>query len=159
MITFAAMEAIIPYLIEWGYWGLFLSAFLAGSILPFSSEAVLVALILPQVGLNPTLCVLLGGLGNLLGGMTCYYLGHLGKIAWIERWLGVKEEKLRRMIKRLHNKSALMAFFTFVPIIGDVIAVALGYLRTNPWWVALAMFIGKLIRYTVIAYATLVALN
>ena len=39
------MEAITEFLIDWGYWGLFLSAFIAGSVLPFSSEAVMVVLV------------------------------------------------------------------------------------------------------------------
>ena len=36
------METITEFLIDWGYWGLFLSALIAGSVLPFSSEAVMV---------------------------------------------------------------------------------------------------------------------
>ena len=39
------METITEFLIDWGYWGLFLSALIAGSVLPFSSEAVMVGLI------------------------------------------------------------------------------------------------------------------
>ena len=45
------MEQVIDFFIEWGYVGIFLSAFLAGSVLPFSSELVLVALV--QAGLSP----------------------------------------------------------------------------------------------------------
>ena len=37
------MDAILQFLIDWGYWGLFLGSFIAGSVLPFSSEAVLAA--------------------------------------------------------------------------------------------------------------------
>ena len=42
--------------IDWGYWGLFLSAFVAGSIVPFSSEAVMVVLV--RLGLDPAFCLL-----------------------------------------------------------------------------------------------------
>ena len=45
------MEAITQFFIEWGYWGLFLSAFVAGSVLPFSSEAVMIVLV--RMGLDP----------------------------------------------------------------------------------------------------------
>ena len=48
--------------IDWGYWGLFLSAFVAGSIVPFSSEAVMVVLV--RLGLDPALCLLAAATGN-----------------------------------------------------------------------------------------------
>lgn len=59
------METITQLLIDWGYLGLFISALLAGSIIPFSSELVMVALV--KVGLSPAVCVLAATLGNTLG--------------------------------------------------------------------------------------------
>lgn len=49
------METLTQFLIDWGYWGLFFSALIAGSIVPFSSEAVM--LVLVHMGLDPVLCV------------------------------------------------------------------------------------------------------
>ena len=77
------METITEFLIDWGYWGLFLSALIAGSVLPFSSEAVMV--VLAGMGLDPVGCVVAAALGNTLGGMTCYWIGTLGKTEWITR--------------------------------------------------------------------------
>ena len=71
------MESLSQTLADWGYWGLFLSAFVAGSIVPFSSEAVMVVLV--RLGLDPALCLLAAATGNTAGGMTCYWIGHLGK--------------------------------------------------------------------------------
>lgn len=71
------VDQLIQLLIDWGYLGLLLSALIAGSILPFSSELVLVALV--KLGLSPALCVLSAALGNTVGGMTCYYIGRLGR--------------------------------------------------------------------------------
>lgn len=85
------METITQLLIDWGYLGLFISALLAGSIIPFSSELVMVALV--KVGLSPAVCVLAATLGNTLGGMTCYYMGHLGKTDWIEKYFKVKRKR------------------------------------------------------------------
>ena len=79
----AFIDSTIQLLIEWGLPGLFISALLAGSIVPFSSELVLVALV--KLGLPPTACILAATLGNTAGGMTCYYMGRLGKISWIEK--------------------------------------------------------------------------
>ena len=72
------VDTLIQLLIDWGYIGLFISALLAGSIIPFSSELVMIALV--KVGLSPVLCVIAATLGNTVGGMTCYYMGRLGKI-------------------------------------------------------------------------------
>lgn len=147
----AFIDSLIQILIDWGYWGLFLSSLLAGSILPFSSELVLIALI--KLGLNPTLCVVSATIGNTLGGMTCYYMGRLGKIEWIEKYLKVKQEKIEKMQRFLQGKGALMAFFAFLPIVGGIIAIALGFMRSNIILTTSSMFIGKLIRYIVLLLA------
>ena len=47
------MESLSQTLADWGYWGLFFSAFIAGSILPFSSEAVMIVLV--HMGLDLSL--------------------------------------------------------------------------------------------------------
>ena len=132
-------------LIDWSYFGLFLATFLAGSILPFSSEFVLSGVL--AVGANAWGCLAAATAGNFLGGMTCYWLGHLGKIEWIEKYLKVSRKKLDKSIRFMHGKGALMAFFTFVPVVGDLLAVTLGYMRANVWWTALAMLMGKFVRY------------
>lgn len=145
------VDQLIQVLIDWGYVGLFLSALIAGSILPFSSELVLVALV--KLGLSPALCVLSAALGNTVGGMTCYYIGRLGRTDWIEKYLRVKPEKVERMQRFLQGKGALMAFFVFLPIVGEVIAIALGLMRSNVWITTLSMFTGKLLRYVLMLLA------
>lgn len=149
------MDAFINFLIEWGYVGMFLSALLAGSAIPFSSEAVLVALVHPSTGLNTVGCVLSASLGNLLGSLTCYWLGHLGKMEWLEKYFHIKREKVERMQAYLNGRSAFMAFFAFLPIIGTLIAVALGFLRSNVYIVSISMFTGKLLRYIVVVLAAM----
>lgn len=145
------VDQLIQLLIDWGYLGLFLSALIAGSILSFSSELVLVALV--KLGLSPALCVLSAALGNTVGGMTCYYIGRLGRTDWIEKYLRVKPEKVERMQRFLQGKGALMAFFVFLPIVGEVIAIALGLMRSNVWITTLSMFTGKLLRYVLMLLA------
>ena len=146
----AFVDTLVQLLIDWGYVGLFISALLAGSIIPFSSEIVMVALV--KVGLSPALCVLSATLGNTLGGMTCYYMGRLGKISWIEKYFKVKKEKVDKMVNFLQGKGALMAFFAFLPAIGEVISIALGFMRSNIWLTVASMFAGKLIRYILLLY-------
>ena len=133
----AFIDSTIQLLIEWGLPGLFISALLAGSIVPFSSELVLVALV--KLGLPPTACILAATLGNTAGGMTCYYMGRLGKISWIEKYFKVKKEKVDKMVKFLQGK-------------GEVISIALGFMRSNIWLTTASMFVGKLIRYILLLY-------
>ena len=146
----AFIDSTIQLLIDWGLPGLFISAMLAGSIIPFSSELVLVTLV--KLGLNPTACILAATLGNTVGGMTCYYMGRLGKISWIEKYFKVKKEKIDKMVTFLQGKGALMAFFAFLPAIGEVVAIALGFMRSNTWLTVTSMLIGKLLRYILLLY-------
>ena len=97
----AFVDTLIQLLIDWGYAGLFISALLAGSIVPFSSELVMIALV--KVGLSPAICVLAATLGNTAGGMTCYYMGRLGKTDWIEKYFKVKKKKIHSNNIRLSS--------------------------------------------------------
>ena len=147
------MDAILQFMIEWGYLGMFLSALIAGTVVPFSSEAVLVACI--SMGLNPILCVLAATTGNMIGGMTCYWLGSLGNMKWIERYFGVNEKKLKRAERFVKGRGAWMAFFMFIPFLGEAIGVVLGLMRANVWITTIAMFLGKSFRYIAIAATAL----
>lgn len=147
----AFVDSFVQILIQWGYAGIFLSALLAGSILPFSSELVLAALV--GMGLNPTWALLCAATGNTIGGLTCYAMGLLGKVEWIEKYLKVERAKVERMQRFLHGRGALMAFFAFLPFVGEAIAVALGFMRSNLWLTTVSMFAGKLARYAAMLWA------
>lgn len=136
--------------VEYGYIGLFLASFLAATILPFGSEFVFVGLL--AMGMNGWGCVIVASIGNWLGGMTNYYLGRLGKIEWIEKYLKVDRAKIEKMQHWLEGKGAVMAFFSFLPVVGDLIALALGYMRANVYIVNVSMFTGKFLRYVLIMY-------
>lgn len=153
----AFVDTLIQLLIDWGYAELFISALLAGSIVPFSSELVMIALV--KVGLSPAICVLAATLGNTAGGMTCYYMGRLGKTDWIEKYFKVKKKKIDKMQRFLQGKGALMAFFAFLPFVGEAIAIALGFMRSNVTLTVFSMFVGKLIRYIVMLLALQGALS
>ena len=153
----AFVDTLIQLLIDWGYAGLFISALLAGSIVPFSSELGMIALV--KVGLSPAICVLAATLGNTAGGMTCYYMGRLGKTDGIEKYFKIKKKKIDKMQRFLQGKGALMAFFAFLPFVGEAIAIALGFMRSNVTLTVFSMFVGKLIRYIVMLLALQGALS
>ncbi|WP_080903033.1 YqaA family protein [Parabacteroides sp. Marseille-P3160] len=137
----------MEFLIEYGYIGVFIAAFLAATVLPFSSEVVLTGVML--TGASGLPLFIAATLGNFLGGMSCYWLGMIGKTEWIEKYLKLKRSKLEKVQLWIQGKGSWMGFFVFLPGVGDFIAVALGFLRANIWIVALSMFAGKAIRYWV----------
>lgn len=142
------MDSIVQFFVDWGYWGLFLSAFIAGSILPFGSEAVLVILV--GMGLDPVKCLIAASAGNTLGGMTCYWIGTAGKREWIRRYMRIDERQIARAERFLKGRGAVMGFFAFLPYIGEAIAVLLGFMRSNVLLVSVSMFAGKALRYAVV---------
>ena len=77
------MDALIDILIDFGYWGMLAAAFLAGSFFPFSSEAVMTALV--AVGLDPVQLTIYATIGNVAGGLFNYGVGRMGRLDWLER--------------------------------------------------------------------------
>ncbi|MBK3516041.1 YqaA family protein [Carboxylicivirga marina] len=144
-------------LFDSGYFALFLASFLAATVIPFSSEALLSGML--ATNYNLYWCLGLATLGNWLGGMSSYGLGWLGKIQWIEKYLKIKHSQINKTQKRIKGKELWVAFFCWLPGVGDVIAVILGLLKVNIVWVSIGMFIGKLLRYIVWALITLEAIN
>lgn len=71
------MSAFFALLESWGYWGMFVSALIAGTVFPFSSEIVLSALQL--AGLDPLQLFIAATVGNTAGSMINYWVGSLGK--------------------------------------------------------------------------------
>jgi len=125
---------------EGGLAAVFVASFLAATVVPFSSEAVLFGYLQlhPQHG---TLAVALATLGNTAGGMTTYLVGRL-----------VPEKKPEsKALRWLKRYGAPVTFFAWVPIVGDALCAAAGWLRVN-WLAALAcMAAGRLARYLVVA--------
>ncbi len=144
------MDTLMNFLIDWGYLGMFISAVLAGSFIPFSSELILTALVHPATGLNPWICLAAASAGNILGSVTCFALGHLGKIDWLVKYFHMEPDKIEKMKKFLNEKSAFMAFFAFLPLVGTLIVVTLGFMRSNFWAVFISLSIGKTLRYTAV---------
>ena len=130
------MDAFFQLLTDWGYIGMFISAFLAGTVLPFSSEAVLLACV--GLGLDPVWSTIATTSGNALGGITCYWIGHLGKMEWIEKYLKVDKKQMDRAERFIRGRGSWMALFSFLPVIGDAILIVLGWMRANVWIVTLS---------------------
>lgn len=140
----------MEFLLSYGYMGMLMAAFLAASIFPFPSEAVMVGL--QAAGLAPVLLIVYGTIGNVLGSMFNYTIGRLGKMEWIEKYLHVKKEDLDKAHRFMAGRGAWMGLLSVIPVVGDVITVALGLMRANVVIVVISVTISKLLRYVLLVY-------
>ena len=123
------MDAIIDFLTGYGYTGMLLAAFLAGSFFPFSSEMVMAGLM--ATGLDPLKLAFYGTVGNVLGSALNYGVGRMGKVEWFEKYLHVKQKDLDRAERFMAGRGAWMGFFAFLPLLGSAITILLGLMRSN----------------------------
>lgn len=142
---------MIDFLINYGYWGMLLAAFLAGSFFPFSSEAVMLGLL--AAGLKPEPLVIYGTIGNVLGSMFNYCVGRLGRLDWVEKYLHVKKENLDKAQRFMAGHGAWIGFFAFLPVIGSAITICLGFMRANLLTSLTSITIGKFLRYVILMYS------
>lgn len=137
-----------------GLLGLFLASLLAGSVLPFPSEGVLVGLI--QGGVAALSAVLVATCGNVLGAVTVYGMG------WaVNR--GLFKERLRRRFEgdpealvrarsRIERWGAWVLLLSWVPIVGDTFVLGAGLVRLRFWVFLLLVTVGKTGRYVAVAW-------
>jgi membrane protein YqaA with SNARE-associated domain len=144
------MDCFIELLTSYGYWGMLLAAFMAGSFFPFSSEAVMVGLM--AAGLDPWVLMIYGTVGNVMGSVVNYCIGRLGKEEWFEKYLHVKPESMDKARRFMRGHGAWMGFFAFIPLLGSAITILLGLMRANPVITFIAITLGKIFRYVVLIY-------
>lgn len=144
------LDFIIPILESYGYWGMLIASFIAGSVFPWSSEAIMIGLL--AAGLDPEGLIIYGTVGNVLGSMFNYWIGSFGRIDWIEKYLHVKKESLDRAERFMNGHGAWIGFFAFLPLLGSAIAILLGLMRANIPITVISMTLGKLLRYIILVY-------
>ena len=137
----------MPDLSSLGLLGLFLGTFLAATVVPFSSDALYIAVLLATR--KPWACLIVGSIGNWLGSVTTYILGRTCKWEWLEKTFKVKRESLEKQKANIDKYGVWMALISWVPIIGDVIAIGLGFYRTKPFWTIVLLLVGKVLRFAV----------
>jgi len=133
-----------------GLLGLFLGCILAATVFPFSSDALYIAVLLATK--MPFECLVVGTLGNWLGGITTYFLGRLAKWEWLEKTFKVKEETLFKQKSRIDKYGVWLALLSWVPIVGDIFSLALGFYKSPAVPVILLLLVGKLARFAVWTY-------
>lgn len=130
-------------------WLLFLSAFISSTLFPGGSEAVL-AYLTSDATQSLIILVLLATLGNTLGAMTSWGIGRLISIRFsTEKLSKVSQQKA---VERLQKYGSPILLLSWLPVVGDPLCVAAGWLRIG--WLQSLLFItiGKLLRYVVVVY-------
>ena len=119
-------------------------------MVPFSADALIIGMLV--VGGRPWLCFLLATIGNWLGGMTSFAIGWIGKWEWIEKYLKVKRETLEKQKSKVDRFGPFLAFLAWLPVVGDVFAIALGFYKTKPVQCSVYMLLGRAARFLVWLY-------
>ena len=131
-------------------WLLFSSSFLSATLLPGASEAAVLYLAV-QAEHAPWLLVGVATLGNTLGGFTNYGIGILAargiRLRYFER------EDLRRPLERIRRYGPISLLLAWMPVIGDPLCLAAGYLRLSWLQSLFFMALGKLGRYVALVAA------
>jgi membrane protein YqaA with SNARE-associated domain len=134
------------------YWTLFTSSFLAATLLPGGSELVFYGVLELYPDKKWTL-IGIATLGNTLGGLTSYAIGRA--IPRPKPLKGLERADARTMpmkglalLQRYGSPALLLAW---VPLIGDPLCVAAGWLRMNAAAATTFIAAGKLARYAAIA--------
>lgn len=125
-------------------WGLFFSAFLSSTILPGSSEMALGALAI-QGQYSSWNLLAIATIGNTLGGMTSWGLGRL--LSWRYPMTDLAKPAHRRAVERMRHWGIPALLLSWIPIIGDPLCVAGGWLRMNWLLSLLCIGMGKAFRY------------
>jgi membrane protein YqaA with SNARE-associated domain len=144
-------EFLSSYIANYGYLNLFILSFLASTVLPFGSEALVIALI--YKGFSPFAVVLVATAGNYLGSCTTYYLGLKGRSV-LEKYLSPPPEKLEKSERLFKRYGVYTLLFTWVPGIGDVITMVGGLMHLPFISFSIFVFLGKFGRYFALAYLT-----
>lgn len=128
-------------------WGLFLSAFVSSTLFPGGSEVVL-GVLAAEGQTNPWLLLIIASLGNTLGALTTWLLGYL-----LARRLPLEaklSEQRQRALVRLRRWGSPVLLLSWLPVAGDPLCFAAGYLRL-PFLASLFFIaLGKVARYVMI---------
>ena len=132
------------------YFGLFITSFLASTIVPLGSEGVVMYMAIR--GYNMAAVVIIASIGNYLGACTTYLLGRIGRERLLEKYIKMDRDELKKAEKIFKKYGPPALLFTWLPIVGDALAAMGGLFELSFSIFSLYVFIGKLLRYCAVAY-------
>lgn len=132
------------------YGALFTSAFLAATLLPVSSELVLLGLLAAGRG-DPVVLVAVATVGNTAGSVVNWAIGRGVEVMHGRRWFPVSREHYEKAGNLFRRYGLWTLPFAWMPVIGDALTVAAGAARVGLWHFVLLVGCGKAARYAAIA--------
>lgn len=146
-------DLIIEFLKDYGYLGMGIMAFLAGTVVPITSEVLLVFFL--GIGLNAVGLTLAATIGNTLGGITCFMIGYLTTKEKVQKFFKVPDRRMKRADMLIQKYGYWTAAFSFLPVLGEVFLLSLGIMRVNRFKVISLMALGKLFRYSLVVISAI----
>ncbi|MCV2893356.1 YqaA family protein [Lentibacter sp. XHP0401] len=131
------------------YGGLFLSAFLAATLLPAQSELVLASLLASE-SRSAAVLILVASFGNVLGALFNYWIGRGANALQGKRWFPIGAEALARAEGWYHRYGRWSLLLSWAPVVGDPLTLAAGVLRENIWVFLTLVTLAKTGRYLVV---------
>ena len=136
------------------YIGLFISAFVAATVLPMQSEAVLVGLLMAAS--HPiSVLVIVATIGNVLGAVINWYLGRYLLKFKEKRWFPSSQHQLERAQNWYRRYGRWSLLGSWLPIVGDPLTVVAGLMREPLISFVVLVTIAKGTRYILLAAVTL----
>ncbi|MER9364951.1 DedA family protein [Mesorhizobium sp. M0518] len=136
------------------YGGLFLTAFVAATILPMQSEAALAGLLLTE-SYAPALLIVSASAGNVLGSIVNWWLGRGVDHFRDSKWFPVKPSALTRATRWYQRYGRWSLLLSWLPLVGDPLTIVAGVLREPFWSFLVIVTIAKVGRYLALAAVTL----
>lgn len=135
------------------YVGLFLASFLAATVFPLGSEAVVAAMAVN--GFNTLGILAVATLGNTLGAWVNYLIGRLGDRFVLSRWVRFDPKQRARAEALVGKWGSPLLLLAWLPLIGDPLTLVAGIVRIPPLPFTLWVALGKCARYAFLIYGAI----
>ena len=134
-----------------GYIGLFIGTFISATIFPTPSEAFVIGAF--ELEYNVVIVLIVATIGNLLGGLTNYYIGYTATNSdRLKKRFKLNQEKIDKWEKKLDKYGYWLGLISWLPVIGDPMVGVLGFFKVKFWPLTITMFIGKCGRYLILTF-------
>lgn len=131
---------------QFGYLALFMSCFAAATILPFSSEVIVISAL--ALGWSPILVLITAGLGNCAGASTNYLLGYYSAEKMFKK---IKSDHWGRKLIRWNERwGRATLWLNPLPVLGDLVCILAGIGRVSWQYFMLLTFGLRIARYAII---------
>lgn len=125
-----------------GFW-----AFLSSTLIPLGPEPPFATAVVKYSLIGVTLWT---SIWNTLGSLTSYALGYYCKWDWVEKYLRIKKSQVEHWSYKTRKIGYLIGFFAWLPFIGDIFPLVMGFFRYSFLISALSIFLGKFTKFLIL---------